>query len=156
MAIIIVEMDQVGSGTDKDIIATHGLACCIGIAIVGTYARRPPQGKLPESKFLVHLADGPRFKSNWEAMKCKVQHAKAHGLHNVMAKVVVVDTATLVDDEYGDWSRQAILSQWGQNRAIIQEVDQLVGGKVEVVEHHINDEKDLRITPDKQILVRGI
>ncbi|ROW09653.1 hypothetical protein VMCG_02151 [Cytospora schulzeri] len=155
MAPIIVEMDQVGSGTDRDLIATHGLACCIGIAIVGTYPRLPPRKTEPKSKFLAHLADGPNFNRIWEAMKWHVQQAKAQGLRSITAKVVVVDTATLIHDNYADWSRQAICSQSEQNLSIIKEVDRLVGGNVEVVQHHINDDKDLRITPDKQILVKS-
>lgn len=156
MATIIVDMDHFGSGTERDIIATHGLACCIGVAIVGTYSRRPPHGKLPESKFLAHLADGPSFRSHWEKLKRTVQHAKDHGLRNIMGKAVVVDTATLVHDEHMRWSKQAIQSQLEQNNLIVKELGQLVGGSVEVVQHHINEEKDLRITPDKQILVTDI
>ncbi|KUI69064.1 hypothetical protein VM1G_04319 [Cytospora mali] len=149
-------MDQVGSGTDKDILATYGLACCIGIAVVGNYTQLPPCGNQPASKFLAHLADGPHFKSIWEAMKHRVQHAKARGLRSIRAKVVVVDTATLIDDEYVTWSHQAILSQKEQNLAIIKEVGRLVGKNIDIVQHHINDEKDLRITSDKQILVTSI
>lgn len=154
MAPVIVEMDEVGTGSDRDILATHGLACCIGIAVVGTYPRPPLCA--PESKFLVHLADGPEFDRNWETMKRHIQHAKARGLRNITAKVVVVDIATLVDDKHMKWSRHAISSQWEQNQAIVKEVSILVGGNIEVVQHHINDEKDLRITPDKQILVTSI
>ncbi|ROW05532.1 hypothetical protein VSDG_00469 [Cytospora chrysosperma] len=156
MAPIIVEMDQFASGADKDILATHGLACCIGVAIVGTYPRLPLRGTKPQSKFLAHLADGPDFNKIWEAMQHHVLQAKTQGLRNIRAKVVVVDTATLKDDKCMKWSSHAISSQLEQNRAIIKRVDRLVGGNVKVVQHDINDEQDLRITPDNQILVTSI
>lgn len=89
-------------------------------------------------------------------MERYVQQAKRQGLHNITAKVVVVDTTTIGEDKYMHWSKQAVSSQVEQNRAIIKEVSRLVSGNIEVIWHHINEEKDLTITTGKQILVTSI
>lgn len=107
-------------------------------------------------KFLAHLADGPDFDRGWDTMERYVQQAKRQGLHNITAKVVVVDTTTIGEDKYMHWSKQAVSSQVEQNRAIIKEVSRLVSGNIEVIWHHINEEKDLTITTGKQILVTSI
>lgn len=71
-------------------------------------------------------------------MKRHVLQAKAQGLRNIRAKVVVGDTATLMDDKYATWSRQAISSQWEQNLATVKAVDRLVGGNTEVIQHQLH------------------